>query len=81
MNGDEWGALEDLIGPARCEQFMYMGVSKRVLHHDSWEQLRLYKHIDTRRYLNVAADGTCFQYIEAEYLPISTDTALEHVLG
>ena len=51
MNGDEWKPLERLIGPTRCECFMYIGVSKSVLHHGDWEQLRLYKHIDTRRYL------------------------------
>jgi hypothetical protein len=46
---------------------MYIGVSKSVLHHGDWEQLRLYKHIDTRRYLNLAEDGTCFRYSEGGY--------------
>ena len=42
-----------------------MGQSDCVFHRDGWEQLRLYKHIDTRRYLNVAEDGTCFRIAKA----------------
>jgi hypothetical protein len=41
--------------------------------------LRLYKHIDTRRYLNLALDGACFRYSEGVYTPISTEEALTHV--
>jgi hypothetical protein len=58
---------------------MYMGVSKSVLHQDRWEQLRLYKHIDTRRYLNLAFDGTCFRYSGGVYTPVFTEEALTHV--
>jgi hypothetical protein len=57
---------------------MYMGQSHCVFHRDGWEQLRLYKHIDTRRYLNVAEDGTCFRYSEGGYTPISAEVAIEH---
>ena len=79
MKGNEWSPLEKLIGPSRCVDFMYMSVSKNVLHHGGWEQLRLYKHIDTRRYLNLALDGTCFRYSEGAYTPISTEEALTHL--
>jgi hypothetical protein len=58
---------------------MYMGVSKDVLHHGGWEQHRLYKHIDTRRYLNLSLDETCFRYSEGAYTPIATEEALTHV--
>lgn len=78
MNGDEWRPLEKLIEPSLCDRFMYMGISKSVLHRDSWQQLRIYKHIDTRRYLNVAADGTCFRYSAGEYMPIATEAAIEY---
>jgi hypothetical protein len=78
VSGDEWHPLEKLIGACRCERFMYMGVSKSVFHRDSWQQLCLYKHIDTRRYLNVAADGTCFRYSKGEYMPIATEAAIEY---
>ena len=78
MNGDEWSPLEKLIGVSRCERFMYMGQSHGVFHRVGWEQLRLYKHIDTRRYLNLAEDGTCFRYSEGGYTPISAEVAIEH---
>ena len=58
---------------------MYMGQSHCVFHRDGWEQLRHYKHIDTRRYLNLAEDGTCFRYSEGGYTPISTEEAVTHV--
>jgi hypothetical protein len=78
VNGNEWSLLEKLLGPSQCKHFMYMGVSKSVLHRGGWEQLRLYKHIDTRRYLNLAEDGTCFRYSEGGYTPISAEVAIEH---
>jgi hypothetical protein len=58
---------------------MYMGQSHCVFHRDGWEQLRLYKQIDTHRYLNVAEDGTCFRFSEGWYAPISTEEAFAHV--
>jgi hypothetical protein len=79
VNGDERSPLEKLIGASRCEWFMYMGQSPCVFHRGGWEQLHLYKHIYTRRYLNVAEDGTCFRYSEGGYTPISAEVALEHV--
>jgi hypothetical protein len=79
MNGSEWSPLEKLIGTSRCVDFMYMGESHRVFHRDGWEKLRLYKHIDTRRYLNLAFDGTCFRYSGGAHTPISTEEALTHV--
>ena len=79
MKGNEWSPLEKLIGASRCEWFMYMGQSHCVFHRDGWQMLRLYKHIDTRRYLNVAEDGTCFRYSEGGYTPISAEVAIEHV--
>jgi hypothetical protein len=59
---------------------MYMGQSHCVFHRDGWEQLRLYKQIDTHRYLNVEEDGTCFRFSEGWYTPISTEEAFAHVL-
>jgi hypothetical protein len=79
VNGDEWSPLEKLIGASRCEWFMNMGQSHRVFHRDGWEQLHLYKHIDTRPYLNVALDGACFRYSGGAYTPVSTEEALTHV--
>jgi len=49
----EWAPLEQVLGPRLCECFMFMGRSG---------ELYLYKHIDTRRYLNLDAEGRCFRY-------------------
>jgi len=44
----DWAPLELMLGPKLCECFMFMGRSG---------ELYLYKHIDTRRYLNLDAEG------------------------
>ena len=79
MSGDAWGPLEELIGPAQCECFMYMGKSKGVFHQGRWQQLCLYKHVETRCYVTLAFDGTCFRYRDGGYTPISFWEALVHV--
>jgi hypothetical protein len=47
----DWQPLERMLGPSLCVDFMFMGRS---------EQIHLYKHRDTRRYLNIAPDGPAF---------------------
>jgi hypothetical protein len=66
----DWQPLERMLGPYLCIHFMFMGRS---------EQIHLYKHKDTRRYLNVAPDGTCFRYSTHGYQPIGLEEAIEHV--
>ena len=66
----DWQPLERMLGPYLCVDFMFMGRS---------EQIHLYKHRDTRRYLNVAPDGTCFRYSAHGYQPIGLEEAIEHV--
>ena len=68
----EWTPLEQLLGPELCELFMYMGRSAEIY---------LYKHIDTRRYLNLDADGQCFRYTGNGYEPEERATAVAHVFG
>jgi hypothetical protein len=42
----------------------------------------LYKHHDTRRYLNIeAATGRFYRYVNGDYAEISREEALEHVYG
>ena len=69
ISGD-WQPLERMLGPSLCVDFMFMGRS---------EQIHLYKHRDTRRYLNIAHDGTCFHYSVHGYQPIGLEEAIEHV--
>lgn len=68
----DWTPLEQVLGPKLCERFMYMGRSG---------ELFLYKHIDTRRYLNLDAEGRCFQYTGNGYEPEELRRAIAHVLS
>jgi hypothetical protein len=47
----EWVPLEQMLGPELCQRFMYIGRTGEIY---------LYKHIDTRRYLNLDAKGNAF---------------------
>lgn len=71
LNEPEWGPLEALsaLVRQRCDlphfhpgEFMYMapvGVPRRQL------VIHLYKHIDTRRYINLDDDLHAYAYIES----------------
>ena len=48
-----WSPLELILTYEQCNRFMFMGTSG---------ELFLYKHIDTRRYLNLNGDGDTFRY-------------------
>ena len=54
-----WKPLEDKLG-SRCHEFRFMGRMGRV---------NLYKHILTRRYLNLDNSGNCYVYREGKYEP------------
>jgi len=68
----EWTPLEQLLVSNLCEQFMYMGRSAEIY---------LYKHIDTRRYLNLDTLGQCFRYTGNGYEPEERAKAVAHVFG
>lgn len=68
----DWAPLEQMLGPDLCERFMYMG---------RFETIYLYKHIDTRRYLNLDAEGRCFRYTGNGYEPQERVIAVAHVFG
>src|ERR1035441_9577257 len=48
-----WAPLEKLCPPGLCEQFMFMG---------SVNGIYLYKHVDSRRYLNIDATGATYAF-------------------
>ena len=58
-----WKPLEDKLGH-RCQEFMFMGRVGRV---------NLYKHILTRRYLNLDDCGNYNVYREGRYEQASLD--------
>jgi single-strand DNA-binding protein len=60
---------------------MFMGRSWSVAHRGTEQKLFLYKHVDTRHYLNLSPDGTCFRFTATGYVPIALDQAIEHVFG
>ena len=68
----DWAPLEQMLGPELCERFMYMGRSGTIY---------LYKHINTRRYLNLDAQGQCFRYTKNGYEPEKRAKAVAHVFG
>jgi hypothetical protein len=77
----EWAALEALIGKTACERFMYMGRSSPISHQGGWVHIYFYKHVETRRYLNVAEDGTCFRYAVKGYEAITRREAIAHAFS
>jgi hypothetical protein len=65
-----WAPLEYVLTREECAAYMYMG---RAGH------LELYKHHETRRYLNISADGSSFYlYREGRYVEVTRSVALEH---
>jgi hypothetical protein len=66
----DWAPLEQILDPTSCQHFMFMGRSGEIYH---------YKHIDTRRYLNLNREGQCFRYTVNGYVPQELDKAIGHV--
>ena len=66
-----WKPLEGVLSLEDCADFMYMGQVSGIV---------LYKHRDTRRYLNIdAMTGRFFQYSDGDYIEINREQAIEHV--
>jgi hypothetical protein len=68
----DWRPLEQVLGVSCCESFMFMGCVGEI---------RLYKNIWTRRYLNLGPDGTCFRHTDNGYVPICRQAAINHVFS
>ena len=68
----DWVPLELVLGPKLRECFMFMGRSG---------ELFLYKHIDTRRYLNLDGEGRCFRYTGNGYASEELRRAVAHVFS
>jgi hypothetical protein len=64
-----WKPLEEKLG-ARCQEFMFMG---RV------GSVNLYKHIFTRRYLNLDDSGKCYVYRERRYELAEFDAQIAYI--
>ncbi len=76
-----WEPLEKLFKDdvGKCGSFMFMG-SRWINEIDG--NIYLYKHINTRRYINISEDSKHFfvyASVMNDYLPIDKDTAINHV--
>jgi hypothetical protein len=69
----DWRPLEAVLSQEDCAGFMYMGHAGGIV---------LYKHSDTRRYLNIdAASGRFYRYANGDYVEIDRKQAIDHVYG
>ncbi|MGA7829744.1 MAG: hypothetical protein WCA21_02145 [Terracidiphilus sp.] len=69
----DWEPLEKVLSRNHCEDFMFMGSAGGIV---------LYKHRDTRRYLNIEAEtGRFYRYANGDYIEIGREQAIEHVYG
>jgi hypothetical protein len=69
----DWLPLEAVLPVNDCADFMYMG-------HEG--DLVLYKHRDTRRYLNIdSATGLFYRYTGSGYVEIDRESAIAHAQG
>lgn len=67
-----WEPLERTVASFHRPDFMHMG---RI------GTIQLYKHRNTRRYVNIdALSGSCFEYRNGEYFPIDSECAMRYVL-
>lgn len=66
-----WPLLERVVGDA-FREFMFMGAVDGIL---------LFKHIWTRRYLNVDREGNTYRYVGGRYDRMPLAEALCHVLS
>ncbi|MGB7986266.1 MAG: hypothetical protein WCF54_13960 [Terracidiphilus sp.] len=73
VGAPDWKPLEGVLSSDDCSCFMYMGVTNGIV---------LYKHRDTRRYLNIdEVTGRFFRYSDGDYIEINREQAIEHVYG
>jgi hypothetical protein len=68
-----WKPLEGVLSRELCEEFMFMGATSGIV---------LYKHRDTRRYLNIGSEtGRFYRYADGDYIEINREQAIEYVYG
>lgn len=67
-----WEPLEKAVAPVHLPDFMHMG---RI------GTMELYKHRNTRRYLNIeAATGQFFEHKNGVYIQVDPESAMRWVL-
>jgi hypothetical protein len=66
-----WEPLKAAVGE-RCREFMFMGKVGEIY---------LYKHVWTRRYLNIDGNGQAYQFTGDGYEPMPLNEAMEHAFA
>jgi hypothetical protein len=61
------------IPPRYCNRLMFMGIKG--------ENVYMYKHIDTRRYIYIDTQGIFFLYDNGVLIETTQDKAIEHLLS
>lgn len=69
----DWGPLKKAVGD-KHKEFMFMGM---VAIGEIW--VFLYKHINTRRCLNLDGVGGAYHYKDGKYWPIEFARAVKRV--
>ena len=68
-----WKPLERLFSAEECSSFMHMGRAGEI---------EIYKHRETRHYLNIHAEsGEFYLYSNGSYVKVSKAAALAYVFG
>jgi hypothetical protein len=74
----EWGPLADAVGRYVVSDFMWMF----EVELSDGTKLQAYKHIDTRGYVHLAADGRAFYFSAPDrYVPIAVRDAFRAVFA
>ncbi len=81
-----WEPLENLFKDDldKCGEFMFMGTTKNfTMNRDCRKDIHLYKHINTRRYINIDSKGKFYDYdsVTNSYIKINKDCAINHVFN
>jgi hypothetical protein len=71
IGASAWYNLEHYAPEEMWDSMMYMG---------SQGKIDLYKHCDTRNYLNIDDAGSFYRYDGEQYQPITKEQALENVM-
>jgi hypothetical protein len=68
VDAPDWKPLEGVFSREQCVDFMFMGTAGAIV---------LYKHRDTRRYLNIDSEtGRFYLYVDRDYTAISREQAI-----
>jgi len=70
-----WEPLQAVVG-SRCREFMFMG---QIASESG--MIFSYKHIWTRRYLDLDREGRAYRYTEEGYVSIDREEAIRYVFG